>query len=292
MLHPSVRITTVLFLTAALVAGCRDEDVVARVGRTELRRADVEAFASQRAPDSGDTQAQLEALIDRARLAEQAEAQGLDDRPGLRARLAAARREVLAQALLEEQLKDATQEQALRARFASSKEALSRRELHVRHIMLRLPQGADEAEKRRARDRANLLYAHLLGGASFEQVARESSQDEATAPRGGDLGRILEGQIHPSFFEAAAALKKDEVSKPFETPYGLHIVQALAPVETRVPSFEEARGRLAAQSRREAEDRLMKDLRERVSVERFQQALRPLEATPPDAGSRVGEESR
>ncbi|RKI14203.1 hypothetical protein D7Y15_15560 [Corallococcus sp. AB030] len=293
-LLPSARITTVLLLTALLSTGCRDEDVVARVGRTDLRRADVELFASQRAPEAGGIQAQLDGLIDRQRLAEEADTRGLDDRPDVRARLAAARREVLAQALVEEQLQGATEDKALRERYAAQKDALSRREIHVRHILVRVPQGADEAERRRARDRVNLLYARILGGEAFDKVARESSQDEVSAPRGGDLGPVLEGQVHAAFFEAAAALKPDEVGKPFETPYGLHIVQAISPVETRVPSFEEARGRLAAESRREAEARWMKDLRERVSVERFPQAMRPLEAGAPDAGTEAtqGEMSR
>ena len=274
-LRPSVRILSVLFLTAVLVAGCRDGDVVAEVGSTELRAADLREFTSRRAPDSGGTDAHLDALIARARLAEHAVSLELDERPDIQARLEAARREVLAQAVLEERLKGVMDEKGLRERYEATKQSLERRQVHVRHVMVRLAEGADEAERRRARDRASLLYARIAGGEAFEVVAKEASQDEGSAQRGGDLGVVKEGQVDPAFFEVAAALKKDELSKPFETPYGMHVAQALAPVETVVPAFEEARGRLAAEARREAEAKLVKELEGRIPAERFPEALAP-----------------
>ena len=285
-LPSSARIAIVLLLTSVLVTACRDADVVARVGGTDVRRADLEEFTSRREREAGDTDAQLDALIARVRLAEEAKALDLDERPAIRARLEAVRREVLAQAVLEEKLRDTTDEKTLRERYESSKDALARRQVHVRHVLVRLPPSADEAERRRARDRASLLYARITGGESFEAVAREASQDEGSAARGGDLGVVREGQVHPAFFEAAVALKGNELSKPFETPYGFHVVQALSPAETRVPSFEEVRGRLAAESRREAEARLGKELEERLPAKRFPEALRGAGESAPDASTR------
>ncbi|NVI98767.1 peptidylprolyl isomerase [Myxococcus sp. AM009] len=222
----------------------------------------------------------MDALIGRTRLAERAISLGFDDREDVRARLVAARREVLAQALLQHELKDATSESTLRARFEASKDALGRRQIHVRHIIVRFAADADVAVRRRARDRANVFYARISGGEDFDAVAREAGQGEAATEHSADMGIVQEGQVHPSFFEAAAALKKDELSKPFETPYGIHLVQALAPVETVIPSFDEVRGRLAADARREAEMRLMADLESQISVKRFPEAM-----TPPDAGT-------
>ena len=273
----------VLFLTVASIAGCRDADVVAEVGKSAIRRSDLETFASRRAEAPG---SQLEALIGRARLAEHAIALGLDEREDVRARLAAARREILAQALLLHELKETTSESALRARFNSSKETLARRQVHVRHIIVRLDADADAAARRQARDRANVLYARIAGGEDFDTVAREAHQGGTEATHSTDMGILQEGQVHPAFFESAAALKKGELSKPFETPYGIHVVQALAPLETLTPSFEEARGRLAADARREAEDRLVKDLETRIPVKRFPEAMAPSDSgTDEDAGA-------
>lgn len=282
---------TVSFLSLGSGLGCRDDDVVAQVGRAELRQADVEAYAAQHAVNSDTRDGHLEALIDRTRLAEQASASGLDKRPDILAQLAASRREVLAQALLQQELKHVTDEAALRRRYDDVKSTLARRQVHVRHIIIRWSDNATEAERRGARDRANMLYARILGGESFEAVARETSQDEASAARGGELGIIREGQVHSMFFEAAAALKQDELSRPFETPYGIHVVQALAAVESVVPSFEEAKGRLGADARREAESRLKKDLEVKIPVKRFPDALGAPDAGVPSSGASKEEET-
>ncbi|MBN1205866.1 MAG: peptidylprolyl isomerase [Myxococcaceae bacterium] len=285
-----VSLAAVLSLIAVLVSACRDGDVVAKVGRTELRLAELEEFASRRAPGSGGKEAALEALITRARLAEHARALELEERPDIRARLAAARREVLAQAVLEERLREVADERALRERYEAARDTLARRQVRVRHIMVRLASNASEADRRRARDQANLLYARVIGGEPFEEVAREASQDEASAPRGGELGRVREGEVHAGFFEAAAALEKDEVSKPFETPVGMHVVQALAPMETARPSFEEARARLAADARREVEAGLFQELEQAIPAERFPEALHPRDASTPETVSKRGDD--
>lgn len=268
-------LATVAFFTFGASAGCRDADVIAKVGSTELRRADLDEFKAQRAAGADDETAQLETLIGRERLAEHAVSRELERRPDVRARIAAGRREILAQVLMQESLRDVADEAALRARFEASKEALVRRQVHVRQIMVRFSVNADASERRRAMNRATAAYARILEGASFEEVARDASQDEVSAARGGDLGIVREGQVHPSFFEVAAALKKDEVSKPFETPYGIHVIQALAPMERVVPVFEEVRGRLSAEARSEAELRLMKELEAAIPVKRFPEAMVP-----------------
>ncbi|TQF15751.1 hypothetical protein FJV41_11780 [Myxococcus llanfairpwllgwyngyllgogerychwyrndrobwllllantysiliogogogochensis] len=279
-----------VLVLAVQATACRDPEVVARVGHTDLRNEDLQDFTSRRASGAGEMSAQLDALIARVRLAEHATGLGLPARPDIRARLAAAQREVLAQAALEEALRGATDETALRERYAVTRDTLARRQVQVRHILVRLSPGADDAERRRARDRASLLHARITGGESFEAVARDASQDEASSQHGGSLGIVREGQVHPSFFEAVAALGKDELSKPFETPFGVHVAQALAPVESVVPSFDEIRGVLAAQARREAEARLSKELEERIKVTRFPEAMGSQGKPAPDAAVKRGDE--
>ncbi len=129
-----------------------------------------------------------------------------------------------------------------------------------------------------------MIYARIIGGEPFEAVAREASQDDVSAAQGGDLGIVREGQVHPAFFEAAAALKKDELSKPFETPYGIHVVQALESMQIVVPTFNEVRGRLAAEARLEAESRLMKELEASIPVKRFPDALSAPATSAPSTG--------
>jgi parvulin-like peptidyl-prolyl isomerase len=124
-----------------------------------------------------------------------------------------------------------------------------------------------------AQSKASRIYARIAGGEPFEKVARQLSDDPATAQRGGDLGPIREGQVDAKFFEAAAALKRGEVSKPFESSFGFHVVKALEDAKTVVPPFEEVRGLLAAEARGAAESSLLASLRAKASVKLYPEHL-------------------
>jgi parvulin-like peptidyl-prolyl isomerase len=275
-MNPSLLLAIRLSLAAVLVpvCACQDPEVLATVGDTDIRRADVEYAASQRSPAARlEPTAQLEVLITRELLAEEARRQSLEEDRTVRAQLASAEREVLAKALLDKTLKQAHTEEALRQRYAEQKESLSRRQVHVRHLMVPLSSPLSAEARHTAQARINLLHARLVGGESFDTVAQEVTVAGDSGVQAQELGAVREGQVHPVFFDAAAALKQHEFSQPVETPFGLHIIQALAPPETVLPSFEEVRGQLAAEARREAEAKLVAGLRERIRVERHPERL-------------------
>lgn len=62
-------------------------------------------------------------------------------------------------------------------------------------------------------------------GASFDTLAMNYSEDPGTAARGGDLGWFGRGQMVPSFDSAVFALRPGQLSQPFRTDYGWHIVR-------------------------------------------------------------------
>jgi len=85
--------------------------------------------------------------------------------------------------------------------------------IHIRHILLNSETDAE-------------LVAKLLkGGADFAQTAKSLSIDEATAPKGGDLGWVGIGTLVKEFEDAAFALKPGEVSAPVKTQFGWHIIK-------------------------------------------------------------------
>jgi len=260
-------------LAWGLVA-CGDPNVVAEVGKRDVSKGDVSAYLEARsARDAPSATQALDALVDRSLLADEARRAGLDKDPKVQARLRTAEREVLAQALLDQRLSAAADEAKLRERHAASREKLVRREVHVRQIMVLVPPGADEATRNRLQSRINGLYARLVSGEPFEVVAREGSEDTASASRGGDLGPVLEGQVDEGFFTEAARLAKGERSRPFATAFGFHVLEAVEPVRTVEPTFEQVRGRLEAEVRRDAQEALMKELRERIPVKRHPERL-------------------
>jgi peptidyl-prolyl cis-trans isomerase C len=258
-------------LLALSLLGCTGKDVVAKVGDQTLRTSDLQAFTAGRSPRAeGDS---LDALVQRALIAEGGRRAGLAKDPAVQARMAAAAREVLAQAELESVVGSATTDAALRQRYQEHQGELARRQVHVAHIMLRVPADASDSVRAAARTRAVTLHARLLGGASFEQLARTESDDTVTGVRGGDLGTIQEGQVDAAFFDAAAALKKGDTSPPVQTPFGFHVLRALEDPKTVTPSFEQARGTLAATARREAEAGLVERLKKDIPVRLYREHL-------------------
>jgi peptidyl-prolyl cis-trans isomerase C len=67
----------------------------------------------------------------------------------------------------------------------------------------------------------------LQGGADFAETAKEQSNDTATAENGGDLGWFAKGQMVQQFEEVAFSLQPGQISQPFQTQYGWHIVKVL-----------------------------------------------------------------
>ena len=63
-------------------------------------------------------------------------------------------------------------------------------------------------------------------GEDFAELAREYSDDEATAPSGGDTGFFVRGQMMQSFEDVAFELEPGKLSGMVETAYGVHIILA------------------------------------------------------------------
>ncbi|KAF1696589.1 peptidylprolyl isomerase [Pseudoxanthomonas koreensis] len=104
-------------------------------------------------------------------------------------------------------------------------------EYHVRHILVRVNDRQDEAA---ARARIDTLRARIAGGAGFEDVARESSEDNNTRGQGGDLGWFPADAYGPDFGNQVTALADGGVSQPFRTDAGWHVIQRVAERQTDV----------------------------------------------------------
>ncbi|RKZ05983.1 hypothetical protein DRQ05_05505 [bacterium] len=84
------------------------------------------------------------------------------------------------------------------------------------------PSPADESD---ARERAIELRDEILKGKDFAEAAKEASDDDITAPKGGDLGFIKKGDMVKEFEDVAFSLKAGEVSEPVRTNYGYHLIK-------------------------------------------------------------------
>ena len=97
-------------------------------------------------------------------------------------------------------------------------------QIHVRHILMK-PTELDDDET--VRQKLAKLRERIEKGESFAGIASTASEDPGSAPDGGDLGWSGPGTFVPEFDKAIADLKDNEITEPFKTRYGWHIVQML-----------------------------------------------------------------
>jgi peptidyl-prolyl cis-trans isomerase SurA len=98
-------------------------------------------------------------------------------------------------------------------------------QVHLRHILLKPTEVEDDAtvEQKLARWREQIVS----GKEEFAVFAKTYSQDPGSAVNGGDLGWSESSVFVPEFAGVVASLKEGEISQPFRTQYGWHVVQLL-----------------------------------------------------------------
>ena len=97
-------------------------------------------------------------------------------------------------------------------------------QIHVRHILMKTNELDDDET---VRQKLSKLRDRILKGEDFAGLASTNSADPGSAPDGGDLGWSGPGTFVPEFDKAIADLKANEISEPFKSRYGWHIVQML-----------------------------------------------------------------
>lgn len=130
---------------------------------------------------------------------------------------------------------------------------------HARHILVKTSEIVSEADARR---KLNNLRERIANGADFGELAKLNS-DDLSSIKGGDLGWVYPGDTVPEFERSMNNLKVGELSEPFATPFGWHLMEVL---ERRKADVSGERQRLQARQ----------ILRERKADEAYQEWLRQL----------------
>lgn len=141
---------------------------------------------------------------------------------------------------------------------------INRGEVTVAHIMIL--KNTDEAQNAKAKSTIEDIYQKIQQGESFETLAQQFSEDKSSAPKGGVLQRFGSGQLSSEEFENVAFELKDknQISKPFESQFGWHIVKLIEkhPVRT----YDEMKSEL--------EDKIRKDERSLLITNSLAKKLR------------------
>lgn len=101
-------------------------------------------------------------------------------------------------------------------------------EIKASHILVK-----DEATAKKVKE-------ELGQGKSFEELAKQYSEDTGSKEKGGDLGFFGPGKMVKEFEEAAYKLKKDEVSEPVKSQFGYHIIK-VTDIKEPEKSFEQSK---------------------------------------------------
>lgn len=102
----------------------------------------------------------------------------------------------------------------------------ARGQVLAEHI-LKLTQGLSEEDAAKKKAEIDSIGALIAAGADFEELAKAESEDPGSKRNGGRLNWFGAGQMVPEFEEAAFSLQNGQVSEPFKTSYGYHIVKRL-----------------------------------------------------------------
>ena len=149
---------------------------------------------------------------------------------------------------------------------AENKEVLENTESYgISQILLKKQKDVDN---RKLEEKADDLLKKIEQGESFSDLAKQYSEDPS-AKAGGDLGLLKKSQLNKNFTDIISQMKPGDVSKPFWTENGLHIIKLESRTEAKNKgeALEEARERLNNKLFRERYNAWIKSLREKSFIE-------------------------
>ena len=145
-------------------------------------------------------------------------------------------------------------------------------QVRARHILFKVASSADAEQEAQIRTRAEAVLAALRNGEDFATLAKQHSEDTATAEQGGDLGYFPRGQMVAPFEEAAFSLPVGQLSDLVRTPFGWHII--------RVEDKREAETKPLTEVEVEIQDKIREDKARDAAAAFVDDLLSAFEANP------------
>lgn len=127
-------------------------------------------------------------------------------------------------------------------------------EYHLAQIFVAAPDGADSDKLDAALGKVARIRKDLASQ-DFGQVARQQSEEPASAAKGGDLGFLPAAQLLPAVLGAVQSLKPGESVGPIKTADGLHFLKLIERKQTTLPALPVVHDRIVAalRARKQAE---------------------------------------
>ena len=264
----ATRLLTVLLmgLTTQVLAEATTEsaaksETVATVNGQPITEEMVQVYGAQRTRTPGAQQLSPEAAIDELvnieLVTQDAEKQGIDKRPNVVKQLDWQRRSLIVGVSMREYITaHPVSDAELKKAYDEQIKKHDGHEYHARHILV-----ASE-------DEAKDLIAQIAKGGDFAKLAMEKTTDPSGKQNGGDLGWFSPDQMVKPFSEAAAKLKKGQVSKkPVQTQFGWHVIKLEDTRDVPAPTFESVKEQLQMQLQNQRIETYLAELRKGAKIE-------------------------
>ena len=149
----------------------------------------------------------------------------------------------------------------------------TKEERQASHILISVEPGAGAEAKQAARAKAEEIYRQLKQKPDrFAELAKQHSQDPGSATKGGDLGYFGRGATPKAFEDAVFQMKVGEISPPVESVDGFHIIRLMAVKAGQSRSFEQVRGQIETDLKRQRAARKFAEVAENFNNLVFEQA--------------------
>jgi peptidyl-prolyl cis-trans isomerase C len=220
-----------------------NEPAAATVNGTVISQRMVDLIAKRGAnagrPDTPEARATIiDQLALQIVLSDEAVKKGLDKSPEVAEQIGAIRQSVLANAYVEDYLKNnPVSDETIQAAYDRIKATITGNEYKARHILV-----AKEAEAK------DIIAKLKKDPASFEKLAKERSTDLGSKDKGGDLGWFDLKRMDPEFGAAVSKLEKGKfTTEPVKTQFGYHVILLEDSKPIEAPSLDEVKGQLTQQ---------------------------------------------
>lgn len=243
-----------------------DNAVIARVGDSEIKISDLKPYlaglnADQQAAltqDPAKFDLLVRTLIAQQLLLKQALAAKWDQLPAVAVQLQQLRDRAVSESYLASVSNppaDYPSEADIKAAYDANKDALVvPTRYHVSQIFIAVAKGADAATEAKAKGKLSSVNGALAkSGADFAKIAASTSDEAASASRGGEIGWLTEAQLQPEggLRDMVVALSPGKMTKPVRLADGWHIVKLIEVKPSYTASLDEVRP-LLVQRLREA----------------------------------------
>lgn len=264
----AVKVSTLCFCAFLALSGCSDSGAIATVNGRDITQAEFDAYLKfKRVPeqDKARVDRALDEYVQRAALAAAIEKTEKLDADLIGAELEEFRRQMLIGRYFEEHLKKSVDDDAVRNFYTNNMADYETQRMHVAHILVRVDSKMSETERQAKLSTAHEAYSRIQKGEEFTDVAKIYSEDTVSAKKGGDLGWLAEGSVDPEFSKRLFSMKPGDVSEPFLTPFGFHVIKAVEGPQKVTRPLDAVEGDIRYQLRNETKivetERLLKTIK-------------------------------